>query len=152
MTNEQIASANKIGLTETILAIHNEVQSAIDYIDEISSVEPTELGKSSAIMSVERIRIRMPINFETEQKTHEVKPVLERMDHSTIIQNIVKRKGFLIEKGRPGGFGTYTRINVMHPIEQKAELSKEGEKLEKEEVAKSVGEIEIVFIPMGRRK
>ncbi len=149
MTNEKITSENKIGLTETILAIHNEVQSAIDYIYEISSVEHTELGKSSAIMSVERIRIRMPINFETEQKTHEVKHVLERMDHSTIIQNMTKRKGFLIEKGKPGGLGAYTKINVIHPIEQKSESSKEGEK---EEAQKSVGEIEMVFIPMGRRK
>jgi len=149
MTDEKIASEKKIGVTETILSIHNEVQSAIDYIDKVSSVKPTELGKSSAIMGIERIRIRMPINFELKQETHKVEPVSERMDISTIIQNLKNRKGFMIEKGKPEGLGTYIKMNVIHPIEQKSESAKEGEK---EEAPKSVGEIEIVFIPMGRRK
>jgi hypothetical protein len=49
-------------LTEAILSIHNEVQSALDYISTVSANEGTELGKSTAFLSIENLRVKIPVN------------------------------------------------------------------------------------------
>lgn len=65
---KQTTKTRDIFLTETILSIHHDVQSAIDYISEVAGRESTELGKGPAVMGIEKVRIKLPFIFETEQK------------------------------------------------------------------------------------
>jgi len=104
-----------IFLAETILSIHHDVQITIDYISEVASRESTELGKSPAVMGIEKVRIRLPVIFETEQKEHKVEEKPAVFDIKTIVSNLVRRKGFLIDKGAPGKRGLYTKVKVIHP-------------------------------------
>ena len=55
-------------LTELILSIQNEVQSALDYISETSSSVGTELGMSPAVMGIENLRVKLPFTVELEHK------------------------------------------------------------------------------------
>lgn len=47
-------------LTEMILFLHNEVQSAVDYIASVASRQGAELGKGSAVMGIENLREKAP--------------------------------------------------------------------------------------------
>lgn len=148
MTNKDMkitAKTKDIFLTETILSIHHDVQSAIDYISEVANREPTELGKSSAVMGIEKVRIRLPIIFETEQKEHKVDEKPAVFDIKTIVGNLARRKGFLIDKEVLGERGLYTKVKVIHP--KAAETAGAGEEGSKQQL---VGEIEIIFAPLGR--
>jgi len=55
-------------LTDAILTIHNEVQSALDYIDNQAATEGTDLGKSTAMLSIQNLRIKIPIKIDLETK------------------------------------------------------------------------------------
>ncbi|MDD5451260.1 MAG: hypothetical protein PHT49_05140 [Desulfovibrionales bacterium] len=142
------AKTRDIFLTETILSIHHDVQSAIDYISEVSGRESTELGKSPAVMGIEKVRIRLPIIFETEQKEHKVDEKPAVFDIKTIVGNLARRKGFLIDKGAPGKRGLYTKVKLIHP--KAAETAGAGE--EGPPKQQLVGEIEIIFAPLGREE
>lgn len=135
-------------MTETILSIHHDVQSAIDYISEVASRESTELGKSPAVMGIEKVRIKLPFIFETEQKEYKVEEKPAFFDIKTIVGNLARRKGFLIDKGAPGKRGLYTKVKVVHP--KLAEIPGPGE--EEPPKQQLVGEIEIIFAPLGREE
>ncbi|MEW6326882.1 MAG: hypothetical protein AB1487_04725 [Thermodesulfobacteriota bacterium] len=136
-----------IFLTETILSIHHDVQSAIDYISEVAARESTELGKSPAVMGIEKVRIRVPFIYEIEQKEHKIEEKPAVFDIKTIVGNLARRKGFLIDKGAPGKRGLYTKVKMIHP--KVAEVPVSEEKPPKERL---VGEIEIIFAPLGREE
>jgi len=59
-------------LTETILSIHNEIQSALDYISTKATEDGTEFGKSTAILSIQNLRIKLPIraSLDVEEEYH----------------------------------------------------------------------------------
>ncbi|MCL2642491.1 MAG: hypothetical protein FWD52_03115 [Candidatus Bathyarchaeota archaeon] len=71
-TTEKDKEKNASYLTETILSIHNEIQSSLDYISTKATEKGTEFGKSTAIMSIQNLRIKIPVKFnlETGQKEH----------------------------------------------------------------------------------
>jgi hypothetical protein len=144
------AKTRDIFLTETILSIHNDVQSAIDYISEVASRESTELGMSSAIMGIEKLRIKLPFIFEMEQKDQKVEEKPPTLDVNTVRRNLAYRKGFLIDKGAPGKLGLYSKIKVLHTkVTEAPDKKGEAEDIAKQQM---VGEIEIVFAPLGREQ
>jgi len=64
--------ANQSYLTEFILSIHHEVQSAVDFIASVAQKEGTELGRSEALMHIETLRIKLPFNMELENVTQKM--------------------------------------------------------------------------------
>lgn len=132
-------------LTELILALQNEVQSAVDYLHDVSAREGTELGKSSALMGIERLRIKVPFKVELKQERRKVESLPEYRLPPEIMQHLVKRKGFLMDKGEPGKMGLYSKVKVTLNEQPAAarETGAEGE-------TPRFGEIEITFAPLRR--
>jgi hypothetical protein len=145
---KETAKTRDIFLTETILSIHNDVQSAVDYISEVASRESSELGMSTAVMGIEKLRIKLPFVFEVEQKDEKVEEKPSVFDVKTIMHNLARRKGFLIDKGAPGKRGLFSKIKVFQPKITEAPVE-EGEEQAKQQM---IGEIEIVFAPLGREQ
>ena len=135
-----------IYLTETIIGIHNDVQSAVDYISDVAAKKGTELGKSSVIMGIERIRLKLPINIMAETKTKKVEEIPEKLTIQEIQQNLIKRKGFLIDRGEPGKLGVYTKMRILTPPEPATKETETGE----EKIIWETGEIELTFVPIKR--
>lgn len=55
-------------LTEMILLVQHEVQSALDYVETVAASAPTALGAAPSTLTVESLRIRMPVVFEAEEE------------------------------------------------------------------------------------
>lgn len=142
--NDKIKSPD-IYLTETIIGIHNDVQSAVDYISDVAARKGTELGKSSALMGIERIRLKLPIRVMAETQKKKVVELPDKMTVQEIQQNLAKRRGFLIDRGEPGKLGLYTKMRVVTSPETVTEEGEEGEK----EIWET-GEIELTFVPIKR--
>jgi hypothetical protein len=101
-------------LTELILCIQHEVQSAVDFIAE-QARSPTELGQSSAVMAVETLRVRLPFDTEVIQATHKVPQALHTAPGAGQIQAaLAQRKGLMLDNGKPGGMATFLKLKV-HP-------------------------------------
>lgn len=135
-----------IYLTETIIGIHNDVQSAVDYISEVAAKKGTELGKSSALMGIERIRLKLPINLIVDTKTKKVEELPEKMTLQDIQKNLISRKGFLIDRGEPGKMGVFTKMRIVtspEPVTRETGTTEEAVKWE-------TGEIELTFVPLKR--
>ncbi|MBT0651663.1 hypothetical protein [Geomobilimonas luticola] len=132
-------------LTELILALQNEVQSAVDYLHDVSAREGTELGKSSALMGIERLRIKVPFKVELKQERRKVEGRPDYQLPPEIMQHLVKRKGFLIDKGEPGKMGLYSKIKVTLNDQVTTAGSTDGG-----EETPRFGEIEITFAPLRR--
>jgi hypothetical protein len=144
--NEKARRKRNIYLTETILTIHHEVQSAVDYISEVASHESTELGMSSATMGIETLRIRFPFILEVEQETESVWTKPPVLDKAAILKNLAGRKGFLVDVGLPGKRGLYSKIRIAQPkFPEHGIEDSEGKKRQP-----LIGEIEIVFGPLSR--
>ena len=142
-------------LTEAILTIQHEVQSALDYIDVVSREEATELGESSAFMALEKLRIRLPFAYSLEEETHyvekEEKP--PSREPSAIKQQLAARKGFPIDIGKPGGKARYTKVRFIPPQEvtvRGAPLTREASP-EEGGPQMLMGEIELFFAPLRRK-
>ena len=134
-------ASNDSHLTEMILAIHNEIQSAVDYISEAAAKSGTELGKSSAVMCIENLRVKIPFLIEIEQKMGAYKEITEIVDVDDLKKRLSGRKGFMIDKGEKGKMALYSRVKVLPSLNVKED--NEGGTYEK-------GEIEIVFSPVNR--
>jgi hypothetical protein len=133
-------------LTETILTIHNEIQSAIDYIKEMAPQAGTELGRSTAIMNIERVRIQLPIRLSVERRQGKVEELPGSI--AEIRRNLATRKGFLIEGGEPGKRGIFTKVLVnFRPQAVLEGTTRETPATGKKELE---GEIELIFIPQRR--
>lgn len=133
-------------LTETILTIQNEIQSAIDYIKEMAPQGGTELGRSTAIMNIERVRIQLPIRLSVEQRQGKVEEPPGSI--AEIRRNLATRKGFLIDGGEPRKRGIFMKVLVnFHPGTVLEGTTKETTGTGKKELD---GEIELIFIPQRR--
>lgn len=132
-------------LTEMILAIHNEVQSAVDYISEVATQQNTELGQSTALMGIQNIRLKLPFSMELEQKQKAIKAIDTHMNIDQINKNLALRKGLMIDNGKTGKMGIYTKIKVFPNPTIGAVLSPENS-----DQPVQTGEIEIVFAPLNR--
>jgi hypothetical protein len=133
-------------LTEMILAIHHEVQSAVDYISEVATQQSTELGQSTALMGIQNIRLKLPFSMELEQKQKAIK-VFDALNIDQINKNLALRKGFMIDNGKTGKMGIYTKIKVFPNPAIGAAISPENPD---QPVNIQTGEIEIVFAPLNR--
>jgi len=125
-------------LTELILAIHNDIQSAVDYIAESAAQEGTELGKSPAVMNIESLRLRLPIKIDLEQKQSSAKPIELPTTLENLRSSLAARKGFMIDKGQTGKLALYTKIKIIN-IDDTQNTDNKG-----------LGEIEIQFAPLRR--
>jgi hypothetical protein len=146
--------SNETHLTETILTIHNEVQSALDYISSVAVREATELGKSSAVANIERLRIRVPLrlNLEIEQKKL---PVPSEITPSTeeIRKILPKRVGLVIERNDPTKQSLVSKVRVSFISGETApSKTAEPENIEVKETDEKYvwGEVEITFVPLKR--
>ncbi len=142
-----VVKQNDLYLTELILAIQNEVQSAVDYIADVAARSGTELGKSSAVMNIENLRVKLPFIIELEKKPATLRPLLESGTGIELLRkNLANRKGLLLEDtGKPGKMAIYTKVRILQaggtapspsPQEGQAVIDK--------------GEIEIIFAPVRR--
>jgi hypothetical protein len=127
-------------LTELILCIQHEVQSAVDYI-AAQAGEPTELGQSSAVMAVESLRVRLPFDTEMMRTRAKATLVREQADLPAMRAALASRKGLMLDIGKPGGMATYLKLKVKP--EAGAPTPAEG-------AATARAEIEISFSPIQR--
>jgi hypothetical protein len=147
---------NAFYLTEAILSIHNEVQSALDYISTVAAEEGTELGKSTAVLSIENLRVKVPVKFsiETGKKKLEAAPT-KTLTADEIRTALPKRTGFVIERDQPQNFSVYSKIKIaLKPedvLTKTVKTSTTGTTTETEEPQEAWGEIEITFAPIKRQ-
>lgn len=126
-------------LTELILAIQNEIQSAVDYISEMAASEGTELGKSTAVMHIENLRVKLPFNVELEQKKSSARSEWQDLTRDELKKNLSTRKGFMVDVGSKGKMATYSKLKILS-------LDDNGDG----DAETARGEIEIVFTPLRR--
>jgi hypothetical protein len=138
-------------LTEAILAIHNEVQSALDYISTVATTDGTELGKSTALLSIENLRVKVPIKISIETGKKKLEPLPKRaLTPEEIRRALPKRTGFVIERDLPKNFSVYSKVRVaFNPQEAAATKAPTSETAEPTAEA-GWGEIEITFAPIKR--
>jgi hypothetical protein len=130
-------------LTELILCIQHEVQSAVDYI-AAQAGEPTELGASSAVMAVQSLRVRLPFDTEVIQARAKVAAVAEQADLPAVRAALASRKGLMLDIGKPGGMATYLKLKV-RPDTGAAPVLPDGTGN-----TSARAEIEITFSPIQR--
>jgi hypothetical protein len=142
-------------LTETILSIHNEVQSALDYISTTATEKGTELGKSTAILSIQNLRIKIPIKFNVEVTEQQIKPDInqfEVVDTIRLKELSTSRIGLLLQsteakKASAIKIGTTLASTETQTIDTKGTTA--GNNVETKQEA--WGEIEITFTPLKRQ-
>lgn len=164
MTGTEENKTNTSYLTEIILTIHNEVQSALDYIDTTAVKEGTALGKSTAILSIQNLRIKVPMKFnleidpinnETSPNTTDGNDTVtiseEDLKVSRFYSRIMKEQlGFTIvdEAGRPvstSSIGVSLEPQINTPPNASNDSNVETKK-------EAWGEIEITFSPLKRQQ
>ncbi|MCL2625677.1 MAG: hypothetical protein FWD46_02525 [Cystobacterineae bacterium] len=131
-------------LTEMILSIQNEVQTAVDYIGLASAQAGTELGKNEAILQIESLRVKLPFRIELESKNLKVtsKTVVPELATTTQLRNMLStRQGFMLDLGGTGVQASFTKVKV--DLLQPAQTNDNTESMR--------GEIEIVFSPLLRK-
>jgi hypothetical protein len=164
--NEKIKSY----LTEIILSIHNEVQSALDYISTVVTEEGTDIGKevgnSTAILSIQNLRVKVPVKFNLETGPEENQETPTNIDNTTIPRTkqmysealtvntpltldktrsaaaLVDRSGLVIGQ-------TYSKIGVVLESNDTQTSTPAGSGVEAKKDA--WGEIEITFTPLKRQ-
>jgi hypothetical protein len=147
----QPTEKNASYLTEAILAIHNEVQSALDYISTAATQQGTDLGKSSALLSIQNLRVKLPIKISIESGKKKLEPLpTTPLTAEQIRQALPKRVGFVIERDLPKNFSVYSKVRVaFNP--QEAAATKTATMSEAAATAEEGwGEIEITFAPIKR--
>jgi hypothetical protein len=133
-------------LTEAILIIHNEVQGAVDYISTQQQAQGSEIGKGSAIMAIERIRLKVPIRIWLEKEQHAITRKTS-IKPEEVRKNLSLRRGFSLgEKERSI---TFSKAKVeLYPSKTP---SKDIQTKTTDEIASwQLGEIEVVFMPLKR--
>lgn len=148
----QATEKNASYLTEAILAIHNEVQSALDYISTVATTEGTDLGKSTALLSIENLRVKIPIkiSIESDKKKLPALPTTP-LTLEQIRQALPKRTGFVIERDLPKNFSVVSKVRVaFNPQEAAATAAKASTTETASTSDEGWGEIEITFAPIKR--
>jgi len=137
------AVANESYLAELILSIHNEVQTAVDYIGSAASQAGTELGKNEAIMQIENLRVKLPFQIQLESKNLDVGSTVITPVQATAVQLrqlLSTRKGFMLDLAESDVMANFTKVRVDLQPNQASETSENVQ-----------GELEIVFSPLQRR-
>ncbi|XHH09294.1 MAG: hypothetical protein ACFCUE_01335 [Candidatus Bathyarchaeia archaeon] len=150
---------NAFFLTEAILSIHNEVQSALDYISTVSTTEGTELGKSTALLSIESLRVKIPLKFnlETEKKVEATRPaptITPTITASDARTALTKRTGLLLERDVTKNLSISSKVKVAFKPEDipTATTTRTPAATSTTEAQKEAwGEIEITFSPIKRQ-
>jgi hypothetical protein len=141
-------------LTETILSIHNEVQSALDYISTKATEEGTEFGKSSALLSIQNLRIKVPlkVSLETNQNYPELDKNSDQVLPTLSKASLLQRQGFIVQQSalQTPALSTKIKVNLEPAIQT---ISQSGTPVtDAQEAPKEVwGEIEITFSPIKRQ-
>jgi hypothetical protein len=148
----QATEKNASYLTEAILAIHNEVQSALDYISTVANTEGTDLGKSTALLSIENLRVKIPIKISLEAGKKKLEaPPTTPLTPDQIRQALPKRVGFVIERDLPKNFSVYSKVRVaFNPQEEAPAKTSASTETAESTAASGWGEIEITFAPIKR--
>ena len=149
----QATEKNASYLTEAILAIHNEVQSALDYISTVATTEGTDLGKSTAMLSIENLRVKVPIKISIESEKKKLAPLpTTPLTPEQIRQALPKRTGFVIERDLPKNFSVISKVRVaFNPQEAAATATSKNNTNETAATSdEGWGEIEITFAPIKR--
>jgi len=138
-------------LTEAILVIQNELQTALDYIETVVSQEPSQLGAAPSLLTVDNLRIRIPFTFQVEQETHpipseKIPPVitglaLSKEELAQLKSRLLSREGMLIgkEQGQLGQFAKIRLTSLAYPPAAEAPTG-----------AELVGNIELTFTRVPR--
>ena len=135
-------AAETLHLTELILCIQHEVQSAVDYI-ATQAGQPTELGESSAAMVIETLRVRLPFDATLTRTRAKVPAPAPLPDEAALGQALVRRKGLMLDIGKPGGMATFLKLGA-RPDGPTAPVTPTGAG------DSARAEIEITFAPLQR--
>ena len=155
----QATEKNASYLTEAILSIHNEIQSALDYITSVASTEGTDLGKSTALLSIEHLRVKLPIKISIEADKRKLAPLpTTPLTETQIRKALTTRTGFVIERDLPKNFSITSKVRVaFNPQEEAAAITKtpttatDASGAQTKQAAEAGwGEIEISFAPIKR--
>jgi hypothetical protein len=150
----QATEKNASYLTEAILSIHNEVQSALDYITSNASTDGTDLGKSTAFLSIQNLRVKLPIKISIEAGKKKLEPLpTTPLTAEQIRQALPKRVGFVIERDLPKNFSVYSKVRVAFNPQEAGAITRApatGETAETQAAEEGWGEIEITFAPIKR--
>ncbi len=147
----QANEKNASYLTEAILAIHNEVQSALDYISTVANAEGTDLGKSTALLSIENLRVKVPIKISLEAGKKKLEPLPSTpLTADQVRQALPKRTGFVIERDLPKNFSVYSKVRVAFNPQEAAATKTPAEGGAAATSEEGWGEIEITFAPIKR--
>ncbi|MDR2203549.1 MAG: hypothetical protein LBE76_04515 [Nitrososphaerota archaeon] len=145
-TKEEISTY----LTETILTIHNEVQSALDRINTTALSKGTELGKSTTSLSVQNLRVKVPLKLSLEvsevPKSSSTTPITAK--------NIVglNRKGLVINTQNQLQNVTKLKVALTSATTLTTKTANTTTKTANTETPKEAwGEIEITFSPIKRQ-
>jgi len=133
-------ATESLHLTELILCIQHEVQSAVDYI-AAQAGEPTELGESSATMVIETLRVRLPFDATLARSRARVDVPAPSQDLPALREALARRKGLMLDIGKPGGMATFLKLGVAPGVVDSPEAPSG---------AGARAEIEITFSPLQR--
>jgi len=138
-------------LTETILVIQNELQTALDYIETVVSQEASQLGAAPSLITVDNLRIRIPFVFQVEQETHPIPSeeapsvttglTFSKEELARLKSRLLSREGMLIgkEQGQLGRFAKIRLTSITYPPAA-----------EEPTVTELVGNIELTFTRVPR--
>jgi hypothetical protein len=156
----QATEKNASYLTEAILSIHNEVQSALDYISTVANTEGTELGKSTALLSIENLRVKVPLKFNLETEKTKIEPAKPTTTATRILTTndvrtaLTKRTGFVLERDVSKNLNLSSKIKIAFKPEDipTTTTTKTPTTTTTTEAQKEAwGEIEITFAPIKRQ-
>jgi len=138
-------------LTEAILVIQNELQTALDYIETVVSREASQLGAATSLLTVDNLRIRIPFVLQVEEETRPIPaeaapPVVTKLAFSKedlvkLKSRLLTREGLLIGKEQEQ-LGRFAKIRLTS-----MEYPQTGEPQPGAELA---GNIELTFTRVPR--
>jgi hypothetical protein len=163
-TQKQEAESGTSYLTDAILTIHNEIQSALDYIENQATEEGTDLGKSAAMLSIQNLRVKIPVKIDIETKEiavendadneNETDPLARYRRKIECLSTKLRRETLLAQRAGlvfgltesdSNTFITRKIKVVLAPIDTQQETDSD-----KETPKDMWGEIEITFSPVKR--
>lgn len=140
-------------LTEVILTIQHEVQLALDYIETVAHQEASELGAAPSAMTVENLRIRVPLVFQPQQESRPapakapppVLPLLTPTEQIPLLKaRLPTRSGLLLKTD--AGQQIFSKIRVVTP----PVVPSETPPGKADTPPRPVGEIEMTFTRVPR--
>ena len=143
-------------LTETILTIQHEVQLALDYIETVTSQEASQLGAALSLVTIDTLRVRIPIVLEMEQAVRPMGPEQEQPAPGTRLSvdelaqfksQLQSRQGLLL-KEQKGRLGSFAKVRVTSPTSAVSATPSTGGATPS--VQPLIGEIEMNFVRVPR--